>query len=92
MIWCGWVRWSPQLLVGGRRYNGDAVLLRGSARTRPFLAIFILYDANLGNSLNYFDGKYVQIINLKAPEKYSALFLSNKISILLCGGPKPNIP
>ncbi len=43
----------------------------------------------LGHFLNYVDGKYVQIIGLKAPGNYSAPFCSNKISALLCGGPKP---
>ena len=36
-----------------------------------------------------FDGKCIQIIGLKTPGDYSASFWFNKISILLCEGPKP---
>ena len=35
--------------------------------------------------------KYIKIIGLKAPGNYSDQFRFNKISVLLCEGPKPNI-
>ena len=38
-----------------------------------------------------FNGKYVQIIGLKAPGNYSASSWLNKILVLLSEGPKPNI-
>ena len=35
--------------------------------------------------------KYVELIGLKAPDNYSDQFGSNKISVLFCEGPKPNM-
>ena len=39
--------------------------------------------------LGHLYGKYVKIIGLTAPGKYSDHFWSNKISVWLCEGPKP---
>ena len=41
--------------------------------------------------MGHFCRKYVEIIGLKAPGDYSDQFWSNKISVLLCEGAKPNI-
>ena len=41
------------------------------------------------NLLGHFYGKYVEIIGLKAAGNDSDQFGSNKISVLLCEGPKP---
>ena len=41
--------------------------------------------------VDYFHGKYVYIMGLKALGKYSDQFWSNEISVLLCEGPKLNI-
>ena len=38
---------------------------------------------------SFFYGTYVQIIGSEAPGNYSASFWSNKVSVLLCVGPKP---
>ena len=48
--------------------------------------------AAFDNLLGYLYGKYVYMIGLKAPWNYSDQFWFNKISILLCEGPKPPTP
>ena len=47
--------------------------------------------AIVGHLLGCLYGKAVEIIGLQALGIYSASFWSNKISALLCAGPKPNI-
>ena len=48
-----------------------------------FLGIFELFLC--------FYSKFMEKIGLQAPGNYSASFRSNKISVLLCEGPKPNL-
>ena len=48
-------------------------------------------SATFGHFVGYFDGKYVWIIGFKVPGNYSYQFWFDKISVLLCEGPKPSM-
>ena len=57
----------------------------------PWGGMETIIDAIVGHFVEYFYVKYVKIISLKALGNYSDEFWFNKISNILCEGPKPNM-
>ena len=67
-----------------REQNLDKRARNGGNNEKQFMRFVFIFCF-------FFYGKYVEVIGLKAPGNDSVSFWSDKILVLLCEGPKPNM-